>query len=148
MLSSASLRSVSQRRLHDPSLDAVDRGIETAVESVIGLEAIAELVAQSEIDFRSLQEHIADLLAAHGQVTVGDLLCRYPAEQGLGTVVGYLALGVRDGIVAEGTERVSWRGRDGIERAARIPRIYFVSGRERRPGPAGASNGLARHEHE
>jgi hypothetical protein len=148
MLSSASLRSVSQLRLHDPSLDAVDRGIETAVESVIGLDAIAALVAQSEIDFRSLQEHIAELLAAHGQVTVGDLLRRYPAEQGLGTVVGYLALGVRDGIVAEGTERVSWRGRDGIERAARIPRIYFVSGRERRPGPAGASNGLARHERE
>jgi hypothetical protein len=40
---------------------------------------------------------------------MGDLLWEYAAEQRLGTVVGYLALGVRNGIVAEGTERVTWR---------------------------------------
>jgi hypothetical protein len=135
-LSSASLRSVSQLRFHDPSLDAVAGGIEAAAKLVIGLEAIAELVAQSEIDFRTLEEHIAALLAARGQVTVAELLRGYPAEQGLGTVVGYLALGVRDGIVAEGSDRVSWRGCDGIERSARMPRIYFVSGSDARSGSA------------
>jgi hypothetical protein len=143
-LSSARLRSVSQLRLHDPSLDAVAAGIDAAAESVIGLEAIAELVAQSEIDFRTLQEHIAALLAARGQVTVAELLREYPAEQGLGTVVGYLALGVRDGIVAEGADRVSWRGRDGIERAARIPRIYFVNGADPRAGAPAAATGSHR----
>jgi hypothetical protein len=145
-LSSAALRSVAQLRLHDPSLDAVSGGIETAADPVIGLTAIAELVAQSEIDFRNLEEHIAALLVHRGQVTVAELLRAYPAEQGLGTVVGYLALGVRDGIVAEGSDRVSWRGRDGIERSARIPRIYFVRGSDGGPGPAGSTQGVAPHE--
>ena len=147
-LSSASLRSVSQLRLHDPSLDAVDAGIEDAAESVIGLDTIAELVAQSEIDFRTLEEHIAVLLADRGQITVADLLREYPAEQGLGTVVGYLALGLRDGIVAEGTDRVSWRGRDGVERSARIPRIYFVCGTDPRPGANGSGKRHAPDKHE
>jgi hypothetical protein len=145
-LSSASLRSVSQLRLHDPSLDAVAGGIDAPAESEIGLDAIAELVAQSEIDFRTLEEHIAALLAARGQVTVAELLREYPAEQGLGTVVGYLALGVRDGIVAEGSDRVRWRGRDGIERSARIPRIYFVGGPDTRSGPANDTRGDAPHD--
>jgi len=145
-LSSASLRSVSQLRLHDPSLDAVDAGIDAAAESVIGLDAIAELVAQSEIDFRTLEEHIAALLADRGQVTVADLLREYPAEQGLGTVVGYLALGLRDGIVAEGIDRVSWRGRDGVERSARIPRVYFVGDSGKAPGPAGSRSAAAPNE--
>ena len=102
--------------------------------------ADVDLIADSD-------EHIAALLAARGQVTVAELLAEYPAEQGLGTVVGYLALGLRDGIVAEGTERVSWRGRDGIERSARIPRVYFVSEPGQRPGSAaGATNGLARQD--
>jgi hypothetical protein len=83
-------------------------------------------VAQSEIDFRTLEAHIAELLAVRGQISIADLLERFPAEQGLGTVVGYLALGVRDGIVAEHSDQVSWRGLDGVERRARIPRIYFV----------------------
>jgi hypothetical protein len=145
-LSSARLRSVSQLRLHDPSLDAVAGGIDAAAESVIGLDAIAELVAQSEIDFRTLEAHVAELTAARGQVTVAELLAEYPAEQGLGSVVGYLALGVRDGIIAEGSDRVSWWGRDGVERSARIPRVYFVRGADPRAGSDSSGNGLAPRE--
>jgi hypothetical protein len=126
-LTSAALRSLSQFRLHDPSLDAVDGRIDLAESAEIALEGIAELVSQSEIDFRTLEEHIAELLATHGQITIADLLHAFPAEQGLGTLVGYLALGVRDGIVAEHSDQVSWRGLDGVERRARIPRIYFVN---------------------
>ncbi|MGD8275810.1 MAG: DUF3375 domain-containing protein [Thiohalocapsa sp.] len=138
-LSSASLRSVSQLRLHDPSLDAVNGGFDDAAESIIGLDTIAELVAQSEIDLRTLEEHVATLLADRGQVTVAELLAEYPAEQGLGTVVGYLALGARDGVVAEAMDRIRWRGRDGIERSARIPRIYFVAARGQTPNTADSS---------
>ena len=39
------------------------------------------------------------MLGAEHFNTIADLLRQFPAEQGLGTVVGYLALGVRDGIV-------------------------------------------------
>lgn len=125
-LTSASIRSVSQLRLHDPSLDAADGRIDLADELDIPLSTIALLVSQSEIDFRTLQHHITDLLARLEQITVADLLARFPAEQGLGSVVGYLAIGVREGVVSDGTERVAWRGQDGVERAARIPRVFFL----------------------
>ena len=55
------------------------------------------------------------------------VLERYPAEQGLGSVVGYVALGSRHGMpLPDSFESVSWRGEDGHERCARIPLIYFL----------------------
>lgn len=124
-LSSAGIRSLGQWQLHDPALGAVETGILLAEDAEISLEAVSELVAQSEIDFRRLRAQVEELLQARAQITVADLLAAFPATQGLGTVVGLLALGARDGVVGEGTEPVSWRGADGIERHARIPRVHF-----------------------
>jgi hypothetical protein len=125
-LTSAALRSLSQFRLQDPSLDSLDAGILEAAASEISLESIGELVAHSEIDFRSLKAHVRALLAERPQVSVGDLLAAFPAEQGLGSLVGYIALGARHGVVSGARDRVCWHGLDGVERCAHIPRIYFV----------------------
>ena len=57
---------------------------------------------------------------------MADVLAAYPAEQGLGSVVGLVALGVRHGTVSEQMEHVAWEGADGIARRARIPRIFFT----------------------
>jgi len=140
-LTGAGIRSVSQLRLHDPSLDATDGHIDAPDGPDIPLSSIALLVSQSEIDFRTLQHHIADLLNRHEQVTVADLLARFPAEQGLGSVVGYLAIGVREGVVSEATERVAWRGQDGVERAARIPRVFFLRANAHGTGRGGRDHG-------
>ncbi len=40
-------------------------------------------------------------------MSVGDLLAEFPAEQGLGSVVGYVALGARHGEVTVGSEDVT-----------------------------------------
>jgi hypothetical protein len=95
-------------------------------DAEISLELVGELVAHSEIDFRRLHEHIASLLDERNQISVGDLIEAYPAEQGLGSVVGYLAIGARHGVRSERRERVCWQGLDGVERCARIPCLYFV----------------------
>lgn len=125
-LTSAPIRSLSQFRLHDPSLDRVEGGIAGAAGAEISLQQIGELVAHSEIDFRTLEAHISAALENAEQVTVSELLARFPAEQGLGSVIGYLALGTRDGVVSDQRERVQWQGLDGIERSAWIPRVFFV----------------------
>ena len=57
------------------------------------------------------------------------MLTLYPAPQGLGTVVGYVALGSRHGVAAGGTERVSWQGSDDELRRARIPAYHFLKER-------------------
>lgn len=127
-LTSAKLRSLSQWQLYDPSADRVDSGIVNAEDADISLEAVGELLAHSEIDFRRLREQLDHLLSQQSQVSIADVLESYPAEQGLGSVIGLLALGVKEGVISEQRDSVCWKGLDDIERCAKIPRIYFLRG--------------------
>lgn len=126
-LSSARLHSLSRWRLNDPRNSQVDGSIVRAEGAAISLDTVAELVAQSEIDFRTLKLNVRALLVELGQCSVGKVLQHCPAEQGLGSVIGYVALGSRHGmLVADSHESVSWRGEDGQTRRARIPLMYFL----------------------
>ncbi len=125
-LTSARLHSVAQWQLHDPERERTAGGMVEAETVAISLESVSELVAQSEIDFRALREQVATLLKTRPQISVAEVLAACPAEQGLGSVVGLLALAYREGHAGEETDRVCWEGRDGQQRCARIPRLYFV----------------------
>ncbi len=125
-LTSAGLRSVSQWQLHDPERERVTGGMERAGDMMISLESVSELVAQSEIDFRALRAQVAGLLESRPQVSVAEVLAAFPAEQGLGSVVGLVALASREGYTGDETDRVCWMGHDGQRRCARIPRLYFM----------------------
>lgn len=130
-LTSSRLRSLSQWVLYDPALQAEPEAMREGEPPPIDLESVGELVAQSEIDFRTLKEHVRSLLEQRDQASIGDILERFPAEQGLGSLVGLLALGSRHGVSgartgADGVETVSWVGEDDQGRRARIPKIYFL----------------------
>jgi hypothetical protein len=125
-LTSSKLTSVSQWVLHDPALQALPDRMAEGDAASLDLSMIGELVAHSEIDFRSLQEHVSSVLDVRSQASVGEVLRAFPASQGLGSVLGLLALGARHGIVAESGETVAWIGGDGVARQARIPLIYFL----------------------
>lgn len=133
-LTSSRLSSVSQLCLRDPSLDEVDSNVQLAEQAGISLESISELVAQSEIDFRALKTHITTLLKQRDQVSIAEILTSYPAEQGLGSVVGYVSLGSRYGVLSKRKESVVWHGRDNHKRSATIPCIYFVKERSHELG--------------
>lgn len=129
-LSSARLHSLSRWRLHDPRASQVDGSMLRAEDAAITLDSVGELVAQSEIDFRTLKQRVRAVLAEREQCSVGGVLEHFPAEQGLGSVVGYVALGSRHGMpVPDQHESVRWRGEDGLERGARIPLLYFTKER-------------------
>lgn len=126
-LSSCAVRSVSQWTLFDPEQQTVEAGMADGDDAGVGLDEVSGLVAQSEIDFRTLAENIRAALEECDQASIGEIMDRFPAEQGLGSVVGYLALGVRHGLPAHGsTETVRWVIQDGQWRAARIPVIFFL----------------------
>lgn len=129
-LTSSRIRSASQWSLYDPTQRMADGEMRDADPTTIDLEWIGELVRQSEIDFRTLRQHLHDLLAERAQVSIGQALQRFPAEQGLGSVVGYVALGVKHGEVTDDAETVSWMGKNDTPRRATVPVIYFA--RERR----------------
>ena len=128
-LTSSRLRSLSQWALYDPTLQAEPEAMREGQPPAIDLESVSELVAQSEIDFRTLKEHVCSLLEQRDQASIGDVLEHFPAEQGLGSVVGLLALGSRHGIKGDSVETVAWVGEDDQGRRARIPKIYFLRDR-------------------
>lgn len=133
-LTSSRLRSLAQWVLYDPALQAEPDAMREGEPPSIDLESVSELVAQSEIDFRTLKEHVCWLLEERDQASIGDVLEHFPAEQGLGSVVGLLALGSRHGIKGaesgtDAVEMVAWVGEDDQGRRARIPKIYFLRDR-------------------
>jgi len=126
MQSSSRIRSVSQWALYDPAERVTDSSMQAAEPSELDLETVSELVRQSEIDFRTLKAHVRAILERQSQVSIAQVLAEYPAEQGLGSVVGYVALGSKHGEVTDGTELVVWEGRDEVQRRAKVPTIYFM----------------------
>lgn len=126
-LSSARLRSLTQWRLYDPAERSVETTLQRGETLAISLDHIGALVAQSEIDFRMLRVHLRQMLQERMRCTIGGVLARFPASQGLGSVVGYLTLGSRFGVLSpQQQESVRWCGGDGIWRQARIPLVHFV----------------------
>ncbi|MBS7458088.1 DUF3375 domain-containing protein [Coralloluteibacterium stylophorae] len=130
-LTTSRLRSLAQWRLHDPRSGEVDGSVVAAAAASISLDSVGDLVAASEIDFRTLRADVHALLGERPRLSIGEVLAARPATQGLGSVIGFLSLGVRHGEVAgEGSETVAWSGADGTRRQARIPLLWFT--REKR----------------
>lgn len=126
-LSGARLRSLSQWRLHDPRHARVDGRIDLSGGAAISLDSVSALVAQSEINFRGLRRDLYELLDVQEQLSISQVLAARPAEQGLGSIIGYLSLATRHGVVAEGElEEVAWKGGDGRWRHARVPLVWFL----------------------
>jgi hypothetical protein len=128
-LTTSRVQSASRWVLYDPTQRIVDSTMPDAEPADISLAAVNELVRQSEIDFRSLRNNIRRLLALRSQASIVDLLEAFPAAQGLGSVIGYIALGVRHGEVTTDVQLVHWVGEDNITRHARVPATYFLSER-------------------
>ncbi len=128
-LTSCKFKSCAQWVLFDPQLRALPRDMEYGEQLQIELHMVSELVAQSEIDFRSLKANIRVVLQQHMQASVGEVLKHFPALQGLGSVLGLLALGSRHGVKTDITENVSWIGADNLFRQAKIPKIFFIKER-------------------
>jgi hypothetical protein len=128
-LTSSRLRSLSQWVLYDPLLQATPEQMREGDALPVDLESISELVAQSEIDFRTLKDNVRSTLEERDQASIADVLALFPAAQGLGSVVGLLALGNRHGIKSDGVETIAWVGGDDRGRRARIPKIYFLRDR-------------------
>lgn len=124
--SSSRIRSVSQWVLYDPTQRVTDSTMMEAEPSELDLETVSDLVRQSEIDFRTLRQHVRAILERQTQASIQEVLQAYPAEQGLGSVVGYVALGAKHGEVTGGSEIVSWLGADQTSRWAKVPAIFFM----------------------
>lgn len=129
-LSSVRLGSVGGIRLHDPAELDASAPIVEHVADVADLEALRALARETEIDFAELKSHVNDVLSELDHCTVGEVLGRHPASQGVASVVGLLTLAASQGTTdaAFGIETVRWHGNDDVRRSATIP-IHRFTGR-------------------
>jgi Protein of unknown function (DUF3375) len=123
---SAAIKSVSQWYLHDPTKVAGSADMQEANPGDVRIEDIQAHIQRSEIDVRRLKRHVRDLLEEVSQASISQVLDVHPADQGLGSVVGYLQLAVRHGVATTGRESLRWQGLDGVWRSASAPLYYFT----------------------
>jgi hypothetical protein len=128
-LTSGRIRSLSQWQLHDPALKPGPSTITPGEGVTIDLATVSGMMAQADIDFRTLKANIRAILHSQEQASIAEILDRFPATQGLGSVVGYLTLGSRHGLTNGQTEHVRWPIASQRWQAARIPHIVFVKER-------------------
>lgn len=123
---SAALKSASQWYLSDPGKAAGSAEMSDAGPGNARLEDIQSHIHRSEIDVRLLKRNIREVLERASQASISQVLEAHPADQGLGSVIGYLQLAVRHGVGTTGRENVLWQGLDGIWRRANAPVYYFT----------------------
>jgi hypothetical protein len=126
-LTGMTFSSISQPRVHDPSVAVASTPLTENSAAALNLAELRALVRESEIDFAELIADVNDTLAdTVGPVSVGAVLARHPATQGLASVVGLLTLAVGQGDVdRSASEHVGWSGQDGLERTAIVVRHEF-----------------------
>lgn len=122
----ARITSAAQWNLLDPDMRIADTAMEKVPEGELSMAEIAQLVRCSEIDLRALQRNIFNLLEDREVVSLTDLLESFDAEQGLGSVVGYLALAAKHGQILDTlASAIEWTGADGVRRRAHAPTVFF-----------------------
>ena len=124
-LSAVPMRSAGALRLHDPAAYDAPEAVITHEAAPVSIEELRALARETEIDFDELTGNVNAMLKDVDAVTGGGVLERFPATQGVASVVGLLAIGAAQGVTSD-PERVTWVGVDAVTRTARIPSYRFT----------------------
>lgn len=118
-------------RLDDPEIVAKDESLDVARRVDVDLKELSDRINAAEINYPLLKRHLSEILQERTTVTIGQLLQKFPATQGLATAIGYMRLAQQAavaGIDAEGVhqkEQATWKNRLGQTVLATIPVYYF-----------------------
>jgi hypothetical protein len=125
-LSAVSFSSVGAVELYDPAEFAATAEVLSHEPAIASLEELRAIARETEIDFDELARNVNDVLADLPTCTVADVLARHPATQGVGSVVGLLAIAAEQGTVDDEPEVLIWQGSDGVARAALVAAHRFT----------------------
>ncbi|WP_175985035.1 DUF3375 domain-containing protein [Microbacterium tenebrionis] len=124
-LSAVPMHSAGSLRLHDPAAYDAPEEVVTHEAAAVSIEELRALARETEIDFDELTGNINAALQDVDEISIAEVLARFPATQGVASVVGLLALGAAQG-AASASEHVEWVGSDAVARAAWIPSYRFT----------------------
>jgi hypothetical protein len=125
-LSAVSFSSAGAVEPYDPAEFAATGEVVSQEPAVASLEELRALARETEIDFDELTRNVNALLVEAPSCTVAEVLARYPATQGVGSVIGLLSLAAEQGTVDDEPELLSWHGADGVARAALVAAHRFT----------------------
>ena len=122
------IMSVSQLRwIPKPPRTPLEPFREAERPSEVDLGLVRQALTAGEIDLRTLKENVLAVLATRETATVVEVLDRFPAVQGLASVVGLIHLAHRHGErVPDLRETAGWTGLDGEVRSSRIDQWRFI----------------------
>jgi hypothetical protein len=124
--SGITLRSVGAQVLTSPQdYDAAEE-VQLVSPEPVDFEKLRRRVRLTEIDMKELKSNVNSAVAELGTATVGQVLERYPATQGVASVVGLVVLAMRTGQACPGSEVVSWDSLRGAPRLAEVPLRRFT----------------------
>lgn len=115
---------------HDPA--ELDAGEALGEGELLDVDfgALLEKARETEIDFEELRANVSSLFEGDvkmSEVSVRLVLERFPATQGVASVLGLLALAAKNGRVqARSSEILRWVGMDDVTRTALVNTHVFV----------------------
>lgn len=126
--STASVTSSAACALFDPINAGGGGTLEEAQAEAVDLAALSERLAASEINYAELRRELETCLAETETVTIGQVLERFPASQGIGSVVGLIHLAVQKAAqpVPGSSETIFWTDRLGVRKRGELPLFVFT----------------------
>lgn len=114
--------------LFDPINAGGGGTLEEAQAEAVDLAALSERLAASEINYAELRRELETCLAETETVTIGQVLERFPARQGIGSVVGLIHLAVQKAAqpVPGSSETIFWTDRLGVRKRGELPLFVFT----------------------
>lgn len=126
-LSSMRITSAGEVIPHDPSEFDTGSALEDFDPKIVDFADLARIARESEIDYAELIGNVNAALGNQKPASVGEILHRSPATQGVASVVGLLSLATQYGQVMENEhEDLRWEGTDGVRRTASVIRHVFT----------------------
>lgn len=108
------ISSISALRLKNPGDYRIQAIIEENRTGTVSLAQIQELARTMDIDMHELESNVNDVVGDHGTASIAEVLERFPATQGIASIVGLVVLGQEHGAWYRGnTETVRWNDRSG-----------------------------------
>lgn len=124
-LTSVSLASIAALRLHNPADAETRSDVSTSVPETVDIADVRELSRESDIDMAELRRNVSEVVSEFGAATIGDVLDRRPATQGLASVVGLLILAEEHAAIVGSHETVRWVSRSGVAQLGTVPHRIF-----------------------
>jgi hypothetical protein len=117
----------SIEKIWDPAESNIDGTMVIAESPDINFDDIANSIKESEINFKQIKIAINKEVLKGNPVSIAEIIKANPIEQGLGTVVGYISIAQKNGILTKEYETVDWVIKGDIKKHAKIPKYFFYN---------------------